>query len=65
MRAWTTWFAAGLLLAGLLAGMAASVAGKAGQPLVESFQLLVQAGQPFEFAPSRQNTLLYFYRGDW
>ena len=60
-----TWFAVGLVLAGLLAGMAATVTGKAGQPRVESFRLPDQAGRPFALAPSRQNTLIYFYRGDW
>ena len=59
------WFPAGLLLIGLLAGMAGAVAGKAGQPRVAGFELLDQAGKPFALAPSRQNTLIYFYRGDW
>ncbi|MCZ6729821.1 MAG: hypothetical protein O7C61_08935 [SAR324 cluster bacterium] len=32
---------------------------------VDAFTLLDQTGRRVAVAPSRQNTFIYFYRGDW
>lgn len=56
---------AGLFTITLLVLMA-GLAGGATQPArLDGFQLKDQNGAPAGIAPSKQATLVYFYRGDW
>ena len=54
-----------IMLLVLLAGLAGLAAGATQPARLDGFQLLDQNGAPAGIAPSKQATLVYFYRGDW
>lgn len=49
----------------LMAGLAGLAVAATQPDRLDGFQLLDQNGAPAGIAPSKQATLVYFYRGDW